>query len=363
QEDIETKRKSLGLGVKFLPGSKWQTVVKGRHEIKEGTQNFAGASVFTASQFLQPVDYVTDELDVSASYLGQRFQARFGYYGSVFNNKDDSLTWDNPFTFTGVQDPATKGRLALPPDNEFHQLLASFGYQINKKTRLTADLTAGRGEQDEDFLPYTINPTVVGVQPLPRTSLDGRVDTLTAYLRFNSVITERWQFNAAYKYNDRDNKTAQATYNPVLTDAFVSPTARVNLPYSFTENVLNLSADYRLAPKAKGSLGFDYEAIERTFQEVDETKDKTFWGQFRTRAQGNVDVLLKLAYADRSISDYTPVPEIFPAQNPLMRIYNMADRERLSSVIQVIAAPRETVSVGGGLEFANSDYDKSEIGL
>jgi MtrB/PioB family decaheme-associated outer membrane protein len=363
QEDIETKRKSLGLGVKFFPGSKWQTAIKGRHEIKEGTQNFAGASLFTATQFLQPIDYVTDELDISATYSGQRFQARVGYYGSIFNDKDDSLTWDNPFAFTGTQDPATKGRLALPPDNQFHQLLASVGYQINKKTRLTADLTAGRGEQDEDFLPYTINPTVAGVQPLPRASLDGRVDTLTAYVRLNSAISERWQFNAAYKYNDRDNKTSQATYDPVITDAFVSPTTRTNLPYSFTENVLNLSADYRIAKRTKGSLGFDYETVDRTFQEVDETKDKTFWGQFRARTQENVDVLLKVAYADRSISDYTAVPEIFPPQNPLMRIYNMADRERLSSVLQVIATPRETLSVGGGFEFARNDYDKSEIGL
>jgi MtrB/PioB family decaheme-associated outer membrane protein len=363
QEDVETKRKSLGLGVKFFPGRRWQSTVEGRHEIKEGTQRLAGAFLFTASQLLQPVDYVTDELDVSATYSSQRFQARVGYYGSMFRNRDESLTWDNPFAFTGTQDPATKGRLALPPDNQFHQLLASVGYQINKKTRLTADVTAGRGEQDEDFLPYTINPTVAGVQPLPRASLDGRVDTLTAYVRLNSALTERWQFNAAYKYNDRDNKTRQATYDRVITDAFVSPTSRTNLPYSFTENVLNVSADYRIAKRTKGSLGFDYETIERTFQEVDDTKDKTFWGQLRTRAQENVDVLFKLAYADRSISDYVPVVEIFPAQNPLMRIYNMADRERLSSVLQVTVTPRETVSVGGGFEFARNDYDKSEIGL
>jgi MtrB/PioB family decaheme-associated outer membrane protein len=359
QEDIETKRKSLGLGVRFFPGRKWQSSVKGRHEVKEGTQKVAGSFFFDAAQFLQPVDYVTDELDVSATYSGQRLQARFAYFGSIFNNKDESLTWDNPFSsFLN----ADQGRLALPPDNQFHQLLASFGYQINKKTRLTADVTAGRGEQDEDFLPYTINSTIAGVQPLPRTSLDGRVDTLTAYVRLNSAIGERWQFNAAYKYNDRDNKTDQATYTtPVNTDSTLV-TAQTNLPYSFTANTLNLSADYRIAKRTKGSLGFDYETVERTFQEVDETKDKTFWGRINTRAQDNVDILLKVAYSDRSISDYTPVPEI-SQQNPRMRIYNMADRERLSAGVQAIVTPRDTVSISGGFELANSDYDKSIIGL
>jgi MtrB/PioB family decaheme-associated outer membrane protein len=359
QEDVETKRKSLGLGVRFFPGRKWQSTVKGRHEIKEGTQQIAGSFLFSAAQFLQPVDYVTDELDVSATYSGRRLQARFAYYGSMFNSKDESLTWDNPFTsFVN----ADQGRLALPPDNEFHQLLASFGYQINKKTRLTADLTAGRGEQNEDFLPYTINSTIAGVQPLPRTSLDGRVDTLTAYVRLNSAISERWRFNAAYKYNDRDNKTDQATYTtPVNTDS-VLVTAQTNLPYSFTANTLNLSGDYRIAKSTKGSLGFDYETVERTFQEVDETKDKTFWGRISTRAQDNADILLKVAYSDRSISDYTPVPEVSP-QNPLMRIYNMADRERFSAGVEAIVTPRDTVSISGGFELANSDYDKSVIGL
>ena len=270
QEDLETKRKNLGLGATFFPGSKWQTAIKGRHEIKEGQRAIAAGFVINnAAQFVQPIDYVTDELDVSATYSGQRFQARVGYYGSIFRNQDESLTWDNPFTSAFNAD---QGRLALPPDNQFHQLLASLGYQINKKTRLTADITAGRGTQDEDFLPYTINSTIGGLQPLPRTSLDGRVDTLTAYVRVNSVLSERWQLNAAYKYNDRDNKTDQATYTtPVNTDS-VLVAAQTNLPYSFTENVLNLSADYRINKRTKGSLGFDYEAIERTFQEVEDRK-------------------------------------------------------------------------------------------
>ncbi len=360
QEDLDTKRKSLGLGVKFFPGRKWQSTITGRHEIKEGQQRIAGSFVFDSVQFVQPVDYVTDEVDVSATYSGQRFQARFGYYGSIFRNQDESLTWDNPFTSAFNAD---QGRLALPPDNQFHQLLASLGYQINKKTRLTADITAGRGTQDEDFLPYTINSTLLGIQPLPRTSLDGRVDTLTAYVRLNSAISERWQLNAAYKYNDRDNKTDQATYTtPVNTDSALA-VAQTNLPYSFTENVLNLSADYRIDKRTKGSLGFDYETIERTFQEVEETKDKTFWGKINARAQENADILLKVAYSDRSISDYIAVPEIVPPQNPRMRIYNMADRERFSAGVQAIVTPRDTVSISGGFELARSDYDKTVIGL
>jgi MtrB/PioB family decaheme-associated outer membrane protein len=360
QEDLKTKREIIGLGARFFPGSKWQTTIKGRHETKEGTRATAGSFFFSSSQFVKPIDYVTDELDVSATYSGQRLQARFAYYGSMFSNSDNSLTWQNPYTSAQGADA---GQLALPPDNSFNQLLASIGYQINKKTRLTADLAVGRGEQNEDFLPYTINPTVAGVQPLPRSSLDGVVETINATIKINSALTERWQFNAAYKYNDRDNQTPQATYNYVETDSALAPVPATNLPYSFTTNTLNLSGDYRLRKNAKASLGFDYNAIERTFQEVEETRDSTLWGKISAMAQDNVNVVLQAAYGDRSISNYAAVPEIVPIQNPLMRIYNMADRQRLSTGLQVIATPRETVSLGAGFEFASSDYGKTEIGL
>ena len=47
----------------------------------------------------------------------------------MFRNGDDSLTWQNPFT-AGVVGAAS-GQLALAPDNQFHQLLASAGYAIS----------------------------------------------------------------------------------------------------------------------------------------------------------------------------------------------------------------------------------------
>jgi MtrB/PioB family decaheme-associated outer membrane protein len=360
QEDLKTTRKSLGLGARFFPGSKWQTTIKGRHETKEGTQATAGSFLFNSSQLVQPIDYVTDELDVSATYTGERLQARFAYYGSMFSNSDNSLTWQNPYTSPFGADA---GQLALAPDNSFNQLLASIGYQINKKTRLTADLAVGRGEQNDDFLQPTLNPALLpGATPLPRSSLDGVVETINATIKANAALTERWQFNAAYKYNKRDNQTPQATYNWVTTDS-APAVAATNLPYSFTTNALNLSGDYRLQKNAKASLGFDYNTIERTFQEVDETRDSTVWGKISAMAQDNVNVVLQAAYADRSISSYTAVPEIVPPQNPLMRIYNMADRQRLSSALQVIATPRPTVSLGAGFELASNNYDKTEIGL
>jgi hypothetical protein len=59
--------------------------------------------------------------------------------------------------------------------------------------------------QDETFLPYTINSSLP-TQPLPASSLDGSVDTLTGNLRFTSTPIEEVRINASLSYNDRNNQ-------------------------------------------------------------------------------------------------------------------------------------------------------------
>jgi MtrB/PioB family decaheme-associated outer membrane protein len=357
--DLETKRKHVSVGASLIAGPHWEYAVKVQHETKEGTMRTAGAFLFTSTQLVMPVDYVTDQVDVTASYASAKWQARFGYYGSTFKNHDDALTWQNPFTATVAG--ADAGQLAAPPDNQFHQILAAAGYQFTEHTRGTADIAVGRMTQNENFLAPTLNSSL-SVPALPRSSLDGRVDTFNADMRLLSDVSDRLRLTASYTYNDRDNKTPQAAYTWVTTDSFVNA-PRTNLPYSFTQNALKLSADYRTAPRVKTSVGVDYDAHKRTFQEVDKTQETSVWGKVVTRAQDNLDLTFKLAHADRNVSSYQAVPQIDPPENPLLRKYNMADRTRDSVGVRADATPAETVTFGFGFDYSTDDYPNSTIGL
>jgi MtrB/PioB family decaheme-associated outer membrane protein len=357
--DLETKRKRLGVGLSLATVRDWEFAVNVRHETKEGTQRIAGTFFFNAAQLVQPVDYVTDQVDVSASYVGSKWQARLAYYGSTFSNNNASLTWDNPYTSTpGVDD---KGQLALAPDNEFHQILASAGYSFSDKTRASADIAVGHMTQNQGFLAATLNTSLV-VPALPQSSLDGSVDTLNANLKVVSALTDKVRLNAAFVYDDRNNKTPQAAYPWVTTDQILNP-ARTNLPYGFTKSTAKLSADYRATARTRASAGFDYETNERTYQEVAKTKENTFWGKVNTRPLDNLDLMLKAAYADRSNSGYVVVPEISPPENPLLRKYNMASRTRDSAGLRADVSAWKNVNLGFGMDYANDDYSKSQIGL
>jgi MtrB/PioB family decaheme-associated outer membrane protein len=359
--EVDSQRKRLGLGASFIPASDWKYDIKVRRETREGTRRSAGAFFFTAAELIEPVDYVTDEVDVSASYIGKKWQATLAYYGSFFSNDNVALSWDNAFNPPVGVAVADTGQLALPPDNRFHQLLLSAGYQYSQRTRISGDLAVGRMEQDEAFLPATVN-TSLTVAPLPRNSADAQVDTLVGDLRLVSAFTDDLRFNASYSYSDHDNTTPQASYDWVTTDAY-NTSPRTNQPYSFTRQTSKLGADYRVSRSTKVAAGMDYQSFERSYQEVEETRETTAWGKLTVRAKEFTDMTFRVARADRDVSSYQLVAETDPPQNPLLRKYNMADRDRTSVGVNANSMLSETSSIGVSVDYAKDDYTDSSLGL
>jgi len=356
--NLETSRKRLGLGATLASGAPWQYAFNVRHETREGTQRIAGSFFFSTAQLVMPVDTVTDQLDVSAAYTGKKLQARLAYYGSLFSNNNTALNWQNPYSAGAGLDA---GQLALSPDNQFHQILASVGYQFTDQTRAIADLAFGRMTQNESFLAATVNPSI-SVPAQPRSSLDGLVNTLNANLKVTSALTEQLRLNAGYIYNDHDNKTPQASYNWVSTD--IPPVHQsTNLPYSFTQSTIKVSGDYRFTNQTKASIGVDSDVRERTYQEVSKSHENTVWGKANTRVLDNLDLTLKGAHAARDINGYEVLPWVSPVENPLMRKYNMADRIRDTVGLRADMSVGQTMSFGLGYDYANDDYSKSQIGL
>jgi MtrB/PioB family decaheme-associated outer membrane protein len=359
QVDIGTERKRLGAGASWIPMSDWEYAVNFRHETKDGTKRTAGAFFVNTAQLIEPVDYVTDQVDASAAYTGKKFQMKLAYYGSKFQNGNPALTWQDPYTAVNGE---SAGQLALAPDNQFHQISAAAGYQISERTRASADIAVGRMTQNDSFLASTQNATLA-VPGLPGSSLNGRAATFDAGLKLNSALTDRLRLNAAYTHNDRNNQTPQAAYPSVATDMFAEA-PRTNLPYGFKQDKLKLSAEYRATASLRGSVGADFDSQKRTFQEVDTTREDTAWGRINARLADQVDLTFKLAHGERRNSGtYQAVPGITPPENPLLRKYNLANRTRETAGLRADFAANERISIGLGLDSSEDKYADSAIGL
>jgi MtrB/PioB family decaheme-associated outer membrane protein len=360
--DIGFKRTRLDADAAWFASENWTNRIKARHEVKDGTQRIAGSFYATAAQLAAPVDQVTDQLEVSTAYAAEKWQVTLAYHASLFRNNEDSLTWANPFT--PVVTGANSGQLALPPDNQFHQLLASGSYAILPQLRASADIAFGRMTQDSPYLAATQNTALAATVPaLPASSLDGRVNTFNGSFRLAySPITDL-RMNASYARDDRDNQTQSLSYPAVSTDMFLDSVSRTNQPFSYTQDRYRINADYSGFSWLKASLGFDQDDRKRTLQDTEKTQEGTVWGRVASQVQDYLSLSLRLAHGERNNSGYSGASWVSPAENPYMRKYNQADRWRDTAGVRADITPIEGITIGLHYDMSDDDYRDSLVGL
>jgi MtrB/PioB family decaheme-associated outer membrane protein len=371
--DLETTRERWSLDGRLRGESHWRTELHFTHETRDGNRLRGANFVTTSSQLGSPVDWVTDQVDWSAHYETGRGSIAFSYFGSFFSDRQGALVWDNPFT--PIAPGADQGRAALEPDNDYNQLAISAGYALGPAWRVRFNGSLGRATQNDAFLPYTANPLIATSQ-LPRTSLDGQVDVLHADLQLSGDLGSQIHWldglrgRFGYRYDERDNGTPQDSYQYVESDTFPGGTAS-NLPYGFRRQKLWLSGDYDLARllwpgsarQIQISGGWDHETWDRTFQEADHTTEDEAWVRLRLAPLAWLSLQARYGAANRDTDPYVANAGASAPQNPLMREFYLADRERDYWDAGVdFSLPRDvTLSLGGF--HRQDDYVNSGLGL
>lgn len=356
-------RSRLEGGLSWSGIDHWTLRVNARRDERDGTRPGAGAFFATSSQLAVPLDHVTDQFEVSAAYVGRPVQATLSYHLSTFSNGQAALNFANPFS--PVVAGATTGQLAGAPDNEFHQVAASLAYQLNPQFRASADFAVGRMTQNAAYLPLTLTPGLAASLPaLPAASLDGRADTFNGALRFSLVTpVEGLRLNASYARDVRDSDNVTQTFPAVATDMFVGLQPVTNRPLSIFQDRLKFTGDYRASDSLKASAGLEYETRERTYSEVVTTRETTVWARVVGQARDDLALSLKLSRANRGHSDYGVATWTDAPQNPLMRKFNLAQRDRYAGAARADWTVSETLSLGLGIEGTQDDYTESVIGL
>lgn len=402
--EISDKRKRLAFGISVHPKRRWKFNVSVRHKERTGTRVTSG--IFgtnggnPASMLLpEPIDYETNDVQAKLEYADRRTQLQVSYLGSFFRDRNSALVWNDAFSdepagsssewppsgtspYAGY--PTGRGRLGLPPDNEAHYFNIAAGYDWSQRTRITGRLRYGILLQNDRFLPYTINPNLAVPTGLPRNSLDARIDQVLADLAVMTRVSERLRLRATLRYNDDANKTPRNVYLYVPNDTadqgtIDSALARLNLPYSTRHTQARLKATYRLHESTSLSGGYRYDQRNRTYSEVETTRDQTvnvrLTGSPTAGSQGWIDY----AHSRRTGSAYVgnapflyshtpaylatlPVDQRFQ-NHPALRKPYLADRnrDRVKGVINFSPRPRLSVNVTGS--YSRDRYTASELGL
>lgn len=356
--DLGWDRETFGLGIEFIQSKQLRYEIDWTQQTKQGRGLTWGSFLGTAEDLVKPLDYQTDQVDAALVYSGDTWNVRVGYFASFFSNKDTALTWDNPFNGPDL------GRSALAPDNSFQQAQIAGSYRFTTwDTTLNASYAQGRMEQSDALLPYTINPAIAA-QPLPTASFDGEADTTAINLRLTARPTERLRLSTEYRYNERDNTSRQYEWAIIQADSFPS-VPFVNPTYSFENRDLSLQGDYSFSRQFQAAAGWRQKVRERDFQNVDRTDEDSVWGRIRFRPFSEMTLSLRAENASRDASEYLQLPSIGPGadQNPLLRKYYLADRERDLVQVQADLATGARGSVSLRYERAQDDYEDSPVGL
>ncbi len=356
---IERDLDLFKLGATIRPATRWRLDVDYRRQEKSGTDLDSAAVLYSAVELPGPVDYTTDELTLVLKTNGDGWETSLSYLGSYFENGEQSLIWDNPFS-SGLG--ADAGRQALAPDNEMHQVRLAGAMRLPKRTVLSGALAVGTQSQDARLAPYTINPSIAPV-PLPTVTADAEADTLHLNLR---AVTSPWRrvtLEGEIRVSDFDNRTDRNPYDYVVTDAVAAGTMVRNPAYDYERRDLKLRGEYRPGRGLALHVGYDGRRFERSAQDRRQTTTDRLWFRVHRRLGRDADVDFDLFVEDRDGSSYEALDRAVSEQNPLLRKYNLSDRERYGLRLKGRLTPTERWDFGWELEYGRDDHDGTDVGL
>ena len=361
QRIIGTDRQIVDLGGNWTPGEAFRLFADFSRQNRDGI-DITSAGSYTQAAFLPRwIDYETDQVDAGVQYRSDSISLTLAYYGSFFTNKNPSLTWETPFlTAPG----ATSLRMAREPDNDFSQISLSGKYLVPTwDTTLAFLVASGRGEQNQQLLPYTINPNI-SAGALPSDSLNAKVNTINYSFTVTTRPVDKLRVKFGYRYDERDNNTPIFDWTRVILDAVPTGDVEQNIPYSYDRMHTTVSGEYAFNRKLRVSAGYERKEINRDYQEVAEQTTDLGWGQIRWQPVMWLDLRAKGGASQRGIDRYNDSVATNLGQNPLMRKYYLAYRYReFGEVVAAISPADKPVSLSASILWADDDYKESLVGL
>jgi MtrB/PioB family decaheme-associated outer membrane protein len=335
----------------------------------------------TFTSFAAPVDEHTDEVTADVRWGRGGFDLEVGYLGSFFQNDLNQVTVDNPLVLTDSAAAASQGRISTAPDNSLNQVHATGTYALPLEfpARIATTFAYGLRQQDDDFLPHTINPVTTGdpLLALPRDSLDGKVQTYLANVLFTARPLPDLDLRGRYRYYDFNNDTSVIDFPAhVVNDQGLTVDLRRNVPNSYERQEADFDVAYRFSRsvRLRGGPFWDQwtRSRDREVTHLDE------WGAtlaLDLKPARWALVRLDYLFGTRSGSGYDSYDYLAATLDPAevdaaiptsqlsgLRKFDEADRTRneIRFLTQLVLSDTFDVSLSGG--WAKYDYRNTEYG-
>ena len=238
--DLELTRKKSRTRFDLTLPSNWKAFATYTSERRDGSRPFG--AVFGGGggggniEIPESIDYHTQDVMAGLQFANSMTNLNLQLAASFFQNDIDTMMFENPLfittnTIAGV--PATtftRGQFDLYPSNDYLNLKAEYARKFPKflKSRFTGVVSLARSEQNDNLIPWAIEPltggTINGVSTanvwnttgsLSRLSADARIDTTLVDLGIILNPTPALAVKGKVRYFDTDNSTEFFACNPL----------------------------------------------------------------------------------------------------------------------------------------------------
>lgn len=370
--DLKVDHTIYALGLRKFFGEGFDVRVSAKQDEKSGARMYGRRD--SAIEFLtEPVDSVTRQWEVVASYANRKLQLSGGYSGSSYDNSIPVLDSRSALGASFL--------MALPLSNHAHQLHLAGGYNWSDSTRSSFKLSRSAAYQNETFDPVFNAPVRLAGSP---DSLNGKVITTLAFTDLTMRPMDKLDLTGSLRYEDRDDQTPESKYL-ALTPTASAPDAGgnsagvsgFNKPRSLKQLKGALEASYKLDGGYRLVGTLEQEDTERNglngaingiipirVAYREKTKETTERIELKRTMSETLNGGIALIHSNRGGSDY--VPDTFKQTGPdysnQVNSLMFADRSRNKVRVTADWIPAEQWSLQLLADFSDDTYSGRNLG-
>lgn len=316
-----------------------------------------------AVEFGVPVDDRTTDVRGVLEFANAKGMFSVGYDGSWYDNRLPLVQFDNPLRIANANNGAAIGQLAWWPGNSAFSVNVNGSYKMPARTRASAAISMGQWEQDEQLPAPTVNTALVS-PTLERTSAQTKADITSMVFGLNSRPVRNVYLSARYRYYDYDNKTPHFTVtNAVIGDWAATTQVHEIEPSSFARKTLDLDASMSPSKWMSFGVGYGREDADRTWRIFEKTAEDVFRATVDSLGSQYFTVRLKYEYASRTGSGFDGHLLDEVGEQPEMRHYDIADRDRSRFTTILTVTPMAYLNLNASVGLGKDDYTDTGFGL
>ncbi len=252
---LSVKRSKQGLGFNMYLTPLWTAYATLSDEQRKGARPYGGPFFFNfpfpdnggALETAKPIDDSTINLTAGARYAGAAWRMDFSYSGSFYRDRYSRYTFETPYALWPVvpgaaSAPLTTGQMSMEPDNDYHNIKASFTRKLPMNGEVSLTASAGRMSQNDTLIapidcqgvfgiglggnltPGPQNPFLYSCSnwntpaALSRRRADMRIDTTLLDARITLQPMTAVTVRGGLRFNRDDYRNGYLMYNPLTGD-------------------------------------------------------------------------------------------------------------------------------------------------